>query len=166
MLALLSNASIVYERISEADQVPSKVVEWDPPSHAIAQKIHESYLFADGSHDVQTQIALSGEPLIPPLASAFKSRDPMDIVEYQALTIRGRDYEGMYADYWNHSAGEDGKCIISFIEEEGSSKVTGQLVDAVIMPVAPHSAVIPGKFWHTGIPSRSILQELLQVRVQ
>ena len=27
---------------------------------------------------------------------------------------------------------------------------TGQIVDAVIMPVAPHAAVIPGKYYHTG----------------
>ena len=27
---------------------------------------------------------------------------------------------------------------------------TGQIVDAVVMPVAPHAAVIPGKFYHTG----------------
>ena len=26
----------------------------------------------------------------------------------------------------------------------------GQLVDTVIMPVAPHAAVIPGKYYHTG----------------
>jgi len=25
----------------------------------------------------------------------------------------------------------------------------GQIVDAVIMPVAPHAAVIPGKYYHT-----------------
>ena len=27
---------------------------------------------------------------------------------------------------------------------------TGQVVDAVLMPVAPHAAVIPGKFYHGG----------------
>jgi hypothetical protein len=26
----------------------------------------------------------------------------------------------------------------------------GQIVDAVIMPVAPHAAVIPGKYYDTG----------------
>ena len=28
--------------------------------------------------------------------------------------------------------------------------MSGLLVDAVIMPVAPHAAVIPGKYYHTG----------------
>ena len=28
--------------------------------------------------------------------------------------------------------------------------LAGQLVDAVIMPVAPHAAVIPGKYYFTG----------------
>ncbi|KAK3372148.1 amidase signature domain-containing protein [Podospora didyma] len=37
-----------------------------------------------------------------------------------------------YSDYWNSTAGDD-----------------GQVVDAVIMPVAPHAAVIPGKYYHT-----------------
>lgn len=34
----------------------------------------------------------------------------------------------------------------------------GQIVDAVIMPVAPHAAVIPGKYYHTGlsIPGNSM----------
>ena len=27
----------------------------------------------------------------------------------------------------------------------------GTVVDAVIMPVAPHAAVIPGKFYHPGM---------------
>ena len=27
----------------------------------------------------------------------------------------------------------------------------GQVVDAVIMPVAPHAAVIPGKYYHVGL---------------
>ena len=27
----------------------------------------------------------------------------------------------------------------------------GQIVDAVIMPVAPHAAVIPGKYYHVGV---------------
>ncbi|KAF2839400.1 amidase signature enzyme [Patellaria atrata CBS 101060] len=44
--------------------------------------------------------------------------------------FQGRDYEAAY--YWNSTADVD-----------------GQLVNAVIMLVAPHAAVIPGKFYHT-----------------
>lgn len=39
--------------------------------------------------------------------------------------------------------------------------IEGEVVDAVIMPVAPHAAVIPGKYYHTGKADR-----LLQVYIR
>ena len=92
-----------------------------------------AFLFADGAHDVHSHLDLSGEPLIPDLQDAFKLRPPIPLAEYQDLTLEGLDYECAYSDYWNSTAAAD-----------------GQIVDAVIMPVAPHAAVIPGKYYHTG----------------
>ncbi|KAI1146361.1 amidase signature domain-containing protein [Nemania diffusa] len=91
-----------------------------------------AFLKADGAHDIHTQLDLSGEPLIPDLEKTFQLKDPISLLEYQDLTLQGLDYESEYTDYWNATAEED-----------------GQVVDAVIMPVAPHAAVIPGKFYHT-----------------
>ncbi|KAI9652013.1 MAG: hypothetical protein M1831_007254 [Alyxoria varia] len=91
-----------------------------------------TFLKADGAQNINAQLNLSGEPLIPPLRESFKPRDPMPVDKYQDLTIEGRQYEEAYYDYWN-STGED----------------DGQIADAVIMPVAPHAAVIPGKYYHT-----------------
>ncbi|KAJ6036184.1 general amidase [Penicillium herquei] len=109
-----------------------KVVEWTPPSQRTAKRVHVSFLKADSGHDINKQLALSGEPLIPQLRDSFTLHDPMSLLEYQALTTEGRDYEAAYSDYWNSTAADD-----------------GQIVDAVIMPVAPHAAVIPGKYYHT-----------------
>ncbi|KAF2263451.1 amidase [Lojkania enalia] len=109
-----------------------KIVEWQPPDQRTAKRIHLAFLKADGGHDIHKQLRLSGEPLIPQLRETFRLRDPMSLITYQELTVEGRDYEGAYADYWNSTAESD-----------------GQLVDAVIMPVAPHAAVIPGKYYHT-----------------
>ncbi|KAK4454174.1 Acetamidase [Podospora aff. communis PSN243] len=109
-----------------------KVMDWEPPSHATAKQIHVSFLFADGAHDIHSHLNLSGEPLIPDLEEFFQLRPPMGLLETQNLTLRGLEYEAAYSDYWNSSAGED-----------------GQIVDAVIMPVAPHAAVIPGRYFHT-----------------
>lgn len=108
---------------------------------------------ADGAHDIYTQLNLSGEPLIPDLEKAFQFKDPINLLEYQDLTLQGLDYESEYSDYWNATSEEDGKSapvcktprVHSFI-----SRIKGQIVDAVIMPVAPHAAVIPGKYYHTG----------------
>lgn len=62
------------------------------------------------------------------------------------MTLEGLEYELAYSDYWNSTAAVD-----------------DQIVDAVIMPVAPHAAVIPGKYYHTGISRRPVpFQESIQ----
>ncbi|XXH00561.1 hypothetical protein Hte_006909 [Hypoxylon texense] len=109
-----------------------KVVDWTPPPQKDAKRIHLAFLFADGGHDIHTQLDLSGEPLIPDLKETFTLKPPIDLLEYQDLTLQGLDYEAKYSDYWNSTADSD-----------------GQTVDAVIMPVAPHAAVVPGKYYHT-----------------
>lgn len=120
---------IVVEAMENAGH---KIVDWNPPAQATAKRIHLAFLKADGAHDIHTQLDLSGEPLIPDLETTFPLKDPINLLEYQDLTLQGLDYESEYSDYWNSTAEED-----------------GQIVDAVIMPVAPHAAVIPGKYYHT-----------------
>ncbi|RKK80144.1 Acetamidase [Fusarium oxysporum] len=110
-----------------------KIMDWAPPTQATAKRVHVSFLKADGAHDIHQNLDLSGEPLIPDLRNSFQLKAPMDLLQYQDLTLQGLGYERQYSDYWNSTADSD-----------------GQLVDAVIMPVAPHAAVIPGKFYHTG----------------
>ncbi|RWA08465.1 hypothetical protein EKO27_g6644 [Xylaria grammica] len=90
-----------------------------------------AFLMADGAHDIHTQLDLSGEPLIPDLEASFQLRDPINLLQYQDLTVKGLEYESAYSDYWNSTADNGGKY-------------------AVIMPAAPHAAVIPGKYYHTG----------------
>ena len=92
-----------------------------------------SFLKADGAHDIHAQLDRSGEPLIPDLRETFRLREPIGLLEYQDLTLQGLEYEAAYSDYCN-----------------GTSKDDGKEVDAVVMPVAPHAAVIPGKYYHTG----------------
>ncbi|KAI1735431.1 amidase signature domain-containing protein [Xylaria scruposa] len=108
-----------------------KIVDWNPPAQWAGRNIHWSFLVADGARDIHDQLNLSGEPLIPDLKEFFKLRDPIGLLEYQDLTQRGLQYEAEYSDYWNSTKEQD-----------------GQIVDAVIMPVAPHAAVIPGKYYH------------------
>lgn len=93
--------------------------------------LQHSFLLADGARDVHDHLLLSGEPLIADLQAYFNLRDPIPLLEYQDLTVQGLACEQAYSDYWNSMAGDD-----------------GQEVDAVIMPVAPHAAVIPGKYNH------------------
>ena len=75
----------------------------------------------------------------------------MPLLEYQKLIIEGRNYEAAYCDYWNSTKCDEGMSLDNFVLRPlNLRQVAGQLVDAVIMPVAPHAAVIPGKYYHTG----------------
>ncbi|KAK4644133.1 hypothetical protein QC761_302630 [Podospora bellae-mahoneyi] len=96
-----------------------------PLSGCIRQERHHS------------RLALSGEPLIPDLEEAFQHKPPIDLLECQNLTLEGLEYEAAHSDNWN-----------------STSESNGQIVNAVIMPVAPHAAVIPGKYYHTGYRRR------------
>ncbi|GAW20091.1 hypothetical protein ANO14919_095870 [Xylariales sp. No.14919] len=121
---------IVVEAIRGAGH---EVVDWEPPPQSVGRSIHLAFLMADGAHDIHTQLDLSGEPLISDLEASFQLRDPINLLQYQDLTLKGLEYESAYSDYWNSTVDS-----------------SGQIVDAVIMPAAPHAAVIPGKYYHTG----------------
>ncbi|PSK37312.1 hypothetical protein B9Z65_2054 [Elsinoe australis] len=109
-----------------------KVIDWDPPAHSEAARIHLAFLLADGARHVHDQLALSGEPLIPELQKFLELKVPMGLLEYQDLTLKGLEYEASCTDYWNSTADED-----------------GQIVDAFEVPVRPHPASIAGKTFHT-----------------
>lgn len=121
---------IVHKALAEAGH---KVVDWNPPSHRDAAQIHLYFLQSDGAYDIHQQLDLSGEPLIPPLRDIFKLVPPFSAIKTQELSVQGRDTCEAYSDYWNSMAAAD-----------------GQDVDAFIMPVAPHAAVIPGRYLYTG----------------
>ncbi|KDB20646.1 hypothetical protein H109_07399 [Trichophyton interdigitale MR816] len=105
-----------------------KVVPWNPPPHSTAIKIHAT----DGGQDVKKQLGLSGEPPIPQIKIIIEGKEPLPLLEYQDLILQGIEYAEAYADYWNSTAQDD-----------------GQVVDAVIAPLAPWAAVIPTKYYHT-----------------
>ncbi|KAI9778891.1 MAG: hypothetical protein M1839_007854 [Geoglossum umbratile] len=125
---LLSLGAVIYCKTSLPQTLLAKETAlWESERTLLA------FLRADGAYDVHKQLNLSGEPLIP-IKSGSQLEDPMGLLRYQELAIQGRDYCAAYSDYWNATAGGG----------------DGQIVDAVIMPVAPHAAVIPGKYYYTG----------------
>ncbi|EZF92605.1 hypothetical protein H113_06551 [Trichophyton rubrum MR1459] len=109
-----------------------KVVSWNPPPHSTAIKIHLGFMSADGGNDIKKQLGLSGEPPIPQIKMLLEDKEPLPLLEYQDLILQGIEYAEAYADYWNSTAQDD-----------------GQVVDAIIAPLAPWAAVIPTKYYHT-----------------
>jgi amidase len=110
-----------------------EVIEWNPPSHSDAAQIHMDFLQSDGGHDIYKQLELSGEPIIPPLRQLFEPAPPYSAVKVQELAIAARDSCDAYLKYWHSNVAADGR-----------------EVDAFIMPVAPHAAVIPGRQVYIG----------------
>ncbi|KAB5559941.1 amidase signature domain-containing protein [Coniochaeta sp. 2T2.1] len=108
-----------------------KVVDWNPPPVSEGCDVHRHMLLADGAHDIHQQLRRSGEPLVPGVAEELKLREPRPLLETHDLTLKGLAYEIKYSDYWNRSGEDD-----------------GQIVDAVIMPLAPTAAVVPGQYYH------------------
>jgi amidase len=109
-----------------------EVVDWNPPSHSDAAQIHMGFLQSDGGHDIHKQLELSGEPIIPPLRQLFEPAPPFSAVKIQELAVAARDSCDAYLQYYRTATAD------------------GREVDAFIMPVAPHAAVIPGRQLYIG----------------
>lgn len=92
---------------------------------------------SDGGANIWEQLYLSGEPPIRELEEELGNgpKSPMTLLEYQALGQKRENYRQSYREYWNSTITTTG---------------TGRPVDALIMPVAPHAAVIPGRYYHYG----------------
>jgi len=92
---------------------------------------------ADGGAHIWQQLNILHEPLLPDLMHDYGGgpSEPTPLLEYQTKALERGDYLARYMEYWN-----------STVEHTG----TGRAVDAVILPVAPHAGVIPGKYFHYG----------------
>ncbi|KAK9443548.1 general amidase [Metarhizium brunneum] len=107
------------------------VIEWEPPSHEEALALHDIILDTDGGDDVWRQLNILYEPVIPQVSQHFGNgpKDSVPTLELLDIVLKHKAYAARYLEYW-----------ASTVKHTG----TGRAVDAVILPVAPHAAVIPG----------------------
>lgn len=113
-----------------------EVIPWNGPSHAQALAIHTAITSADGNYDIFEQLKLSGEPLIPQLIPEFPGSKPGPVknaIEVEKAVLELKKYRVNYRNYWLSTA---------------NSTMTGRPIDAIILPVVPSAAVIPGKLYH------------------
>ncbi|KAI5861637.1 amidase signature domain-containing protein, partial [Durotheca rogersii] len=107
-------------------------IEWDPPPHSDASYIHRIITTANGGYDFFKQLDLSKEPLIEEMESEFPDSRPiapLDIKEVEEAVIKMKKYKAEYQEYWLSTA---------------RNTSTGRPVDALILPVWPSAATIPG----------------------
>ncbi|KAK6581305.1 hypothetical protein PZA11_005996 [Diplocarpon coronariae] len=109
-----------------------KVIPWEPPCHSEAVEISLKTWQFDGGADIHDALALSGEPMISQVASAYGSlKEQYTASQICAVNVSKRQYQKRYMDYWNSTASLTG---------------TGRPVDAVISPVAPFAAARPDMY--------------------
>ncbi|PLB55430.1 amidase [Aspergillus steynii IBT 23096] len=113
-----------------------KIIEWNPPSHAIAHQLARETYNLDGGADLGHHFGLSGED--QPYQVIVEPGPQKSASEIAVLNVQKREYQKQYMDYWNSTA-----------ELTGS----GRPVDGVICPAAPHAAVLPCKYDHVGYTS-------------
>lgn len=88
----------------------------------------------DGGTDFKHHFDLSGEVQAPQVIVGQGGTE-MVASQIAALNVSKREYQKQYLDYWNSTAALTG---------------TGRPVDGFICPLAPHAAVIPTEYDHTG----------------
>jgi hypothetical protein len=98
-----------------------------------SSKIHKSIINADGVPNIVYNINLSGEPYVPEVADRSWGCPPISLHAYENITVQLEQYRLAYNSYW---------------ESTEKSTDTGRPVDAVLFPVEPHTATLPGKsYW-------------------
>jgi amidase len=105
--------------------------------------LQSAFTDADGHPDVYENLALSGEPLVSELEPQF-GNGPLPAValsEFYKSTIDLRKWRTKYNDYWTSTS---------------NLTSTGRAIDAILLPVAPHAAVMPGKSYHYGKSTASV----------
>ncbi|XHG08439.1 hypothetical protein AWENTII_011538 [Aspergillus wentii] len=111
-----------------------RVIEWNPPSHDVADEIAAKAYGFDGGADITHHLGLSGESLAPQVI-VTQGKPQMNAQEVAAVNVQKREYQKLYMEYWNSTAELTG---------------TGRPVDGVLCPVAVHAAAIPGKYGTVG----------------
>ncbi|KAL8410439.1 hypothetical protein RB596_000212 [Gaeumannomyces avenae] len=112
-------------------------VDWQPPSYNESIAIHGPIARGNGCPDAYEAIKLSGEPIIPEIRRVFpggKPLPPISLREHEQFVARMKTYRSEWNDYWRSSARRTDN---------------GHPVAAVLSPVSPYAAVLPGNFYHS-----------------
>lgn len=111
-----------------------QVIDWKPtpPHKTIVDMVAEVWTL-DGGADLLKAFNLTNEDVAPQLI--FDQSAPADASAIMSLNVAKREAQKEYMEYWNSTA---------------ALTTTGRPVDAVICPVAPFPAALPGKNYYYG----------------
>ncbi|KAH6666655.1 amidase signature domain-containing protein [Halenospora varia] len=110
-----------------------EIVEWEPPSHGPIVDLLFEILGSTAGQEIRRAIDASGEPPMDQMRSWYDNTEtePSSTADFWNLCQRRQQYREAYHAYWMSS------------RERSAQK---QVVDGIIMPVAPSAAVEEGSF--------------------
>lgn len=133
-----------------------EIVEWNADLHAECIQVMDEFYTVDGGEDIRRAVTEGGEPFIPHVEKLISRGAPISVYEYWQLNRRKWALQQAYLKKWNSIRTSDGR-----------------LVDAILLPPMPHTAVPHGncrwvgytKVWNVldytalVIPAGNVLEE-------
>ncbi|ROV91211.1 hypothetical protein VMCG_09344 [Cytospora schulzeri] len=115
---------VLQEAVQALKSAGHEIVEWTSDLHAQCIQVLDEFYTADGGEDIRTAVMAGGEPFIPHVEALINRGKPISVYEYWQLNRRKWDLQQAYLEKWNSIRTSDGR-----------------VVDAILMPPMPHTAV-------------------------
>ncbi|RFU32123.1 hypothetical protein B7463_g4203, partial [Scytalidium lignicola] len=102
-----------------------EVINWEPSLNKECVAIMDKFYTADGGEDIRRAVKAGGEPFLPHVEALINRGKPISVFEYWQLNKEKIAAQKAYLDKWNSTRGP----------------VSGRVVDILLTPTMPHSAV-------------------------
>lgn len=115
---------VLQQAVQALKRAGHEIVEWNNDLHAECTQVLDEFYTADGGEDIRAAVMAGGEPFIPHVEALISRGDPISVYEYWQVNRRKWALQQAYLEKWNLIRTPDGR-----------------MVDAVLMPPMPHTAV-------------------------
>ncbi|OHF01816.1 amidase [Colletotrichum orchidophilum] len=105
-----------------------EVLEWNADLHEDCIRTMDLYYTVDGGEDIRKDVLAGGEPFIPHVEKLLNRGTPISVYEYWQLNRRKWELQQAYLEKW----------------QSIRSPKTGRMVDIILLPPMPHTAVPHG----------------------
>ncbi|OMP87419.1 Acetamidase [Diplodia seriata] len=116
---------VVREAARKLEAAGHEVIPWDYSGHQECIDIMDQFYTADGGEDIRREVLAGGEPFIPHVEALVNRGKPISVYAYWQLNKMKHEQQKRYLDKWNAVR----------------SPSSGRMVDVLLTPVMPHSAV-------------------------
>lgn len=118
---------VLQQAVAALQAAGHEIVEWNGDLHPECIQLMDEFYTVDGGEDIRTAVLAGGEPFIPHVEKLVNRGKPISVYEYWQLNRRKWALQQAYLQKWNSIRTKDGR-----------------VVDAVLLPPMPHTAVPHG----------------------